>query len=628
MLRLAASAALFLACAADLPAQAPPAAAHAASGAITANANTRPAGTLRGGVLTLRLEVRRGTWHPLADDGPALAVYAFAEEGRPASIPGPLVRVPVGTRIRVSIRNLLDSAVVMHGLRTRPQAEPDTLGVAPGAVRRVEFLAGAAGTYFYWGNTSGLDVPSRYGADSQLSGALIVDEPGAPRDRVFVLGTWSTTPDTSGRTHPEREVSTFNGKAWPYSERLTLREGAPVRWRVINASRFVHPMHLHGFYFDLLSRGGWGADTVFAADRSRRAVTEALLAGGTNVMRWTPSRPGNWLFHCHFSNHVADRLAEHGPSAHAAGGMEEMGGMSGLVLGLHVLPRGGARRAAPPEAAPRRLRLLVNQRPNHYGDRPAMGYVLQEGAEPARDSVPFPSAMLVLRQGEPVAITVVNRLREPTSVHWHGLEIESFPDGVPGWSGSRGRLMPMIAPGDSFTARFTPPRAGTFIYHTHLGEVEQMIAGLYGALIVLGPGERWDPERDLVVLVGAGPPPRGFNRASGLVNGSTRPAPLSLRAGTRYRVRVVSINSEWRVRFALTADGVVQRWRALARDGADLEPWAAVEQPATMVSGAGETADFAWTPPAAGRYTLDVTSNRPGWRIPLALVVTPPVASP
>jgi hypothetical protein len=72
---------------------------------------------------------------------------------------------------------------------------------------------------------------------------------------------------------------------------------------------------------------------------------------------------------------------------------------------------------------------------------------------------------------------------------------------------------------------------------------------------------------------------------------------------------------------------VVQRWRALARDGADLEPWLAVEQPATLTTGAGETADFAWTPPAPGSYSLDISSIRPGWRIPLPLLVTAPVAS-
>ena len=38
-------------------------------------------------------------------------------------------------------------------------------------------------------------------------------------------------------------------------------------------------------------------------------------------------------------------------------------------------------------------------------------------------------------------------------------------------------------PRDSFVARFTPPRAGTFVYHTHVNESRQQLAGLAGALV-------------------------------------------------------------------------------------------------------------------------------------------------
>jgi FtsP/CotA-like multicopper oxidase with cupredoxin domain len=49
------------------------------------------------------------------------------------------------------------------------------------------------------------------------------------------------------------------------------------------------------------------------------------------------------------------------------------------------------------------------------------------------------TAALVLRRGELVAIPVVNRRSEPISVHWHGIELESFPDGVRGSSSARAR---------------------------------------------------------------------------------------------------------------------------------------------------------------------------------------------
>ena len=58
----------------------------------------------------------------------------------------------------------------------------------------------------------------------------------------------------------------------------------------------------------------------------------------------------------------------------------------------------------------------------------------------------------------------------------------------------------MIHAGHEFEARFTPPRAGTFMYHTHMNEVEQVEAGLSGPLIVLEPGQVFDPARDHVVM--------------------------------------------------------------------------------------------------------------------------------
>ncbi|HTE46094.1 MAG TPA: multicopper oxidase domain-containing protein [Gemmatimonadaceae bacterium] len=78
--------------------------------------------------------------------------------------------------------------------------------------------------------------------------------------------------------------------------------------------------------------------------------------------------------------------------------------------------------------------------------------------------MPVPGPVLELTRGERVAINIVNRSHDKAAIHWHGIELESFPDGVPGWSGAGNHVLPMIAPGDSFTVRFTPTRAGTFMY--------------------------------------------------------------------------------------------------------------------------------------------------------------------
>jgi FtsP/CotA-like multicopper oxidase with cupredoxin domain len=101
---------------------------------------------------------------------------------------------------------------------------------------------------------------------------------------------------------------------------------------------------------------------------------------------------------------------------------------------------------------------------------------------------------LILERGEPVAITVINRLPRAISVHWHGVELESYFDGVADWSGEPGRTAPASAPADSFTARFPPLRAGTFIHHVHMDSRNELGSGLYGPLLVFDAGTRFDAE--------------------------------------------------------------------------------------------------------------------------------------
>jgi FtsP/CotA-like multicopper oxidase with cupredoxin domain len=72
------------------------------------NANTKHAGSLANGVLTLRLDARRAVWHPNGDSLPSRAVLALAEASGPAVIPGPLVRVTAGTTVELTIRNTLE----------------------------------------------------------------------------------------------------------------------------------------------------------------------------------------------------------------------------------------------------------------------------------------------------------------------------------------------------------------------------------------------------------------------------------------------------------------------------------------------------------------------------------------
>jgi len=583
---------------------------------IAINDNRAGAGTLRDGVLTIRLEARLGDWRPDGDADPGITVAAFAEAGKPAQIPGPLIRVPTGTAIRVVVRNSLpDSTLFVHGLYTRGARGSDTVQVKPGEVREVRFDAGPPGTYFYWATTSATAAVGFRGPVSQLSGAFVVDSSpalGTPRDRVFVLGFWTPGDNTGfvARTDVNRFV--INGKSWPHTERLTYTVGDSVRFRIVNTTVVPHPMHLHGFYFNVDSRGSERSDTAYATGSAHFVVTERVAPGRTISLTWVPERAGNWLFHCHDNYHVLRNRPLDGSPLPAEQRMHvnnhalEM--MGGLVMGIEVRPNGSP--VPPPnDHGRRRLRLVARVDSGGTDTEPAYGYVLQDGGSTTPTRSPLlPGPTIVLKRGEPVSITVVNELPEATAVHWHGIELESYFDGVAGFSGGPGRVSPAIAPRDSFEARFTPPRAGTFIYHPHADEERQQQAGLSGAIIVVDDPTSYDPTHDLVLLVST--PRRDADGGTVLLNGTNAPQPLDMRVGERYRLRLVDIHTYRPSMITrLLRDSTLLTWRAVAKDGRDLPPDQATMRPAQQQSGNGETYDFEFTPTAPGNVRFTVSSG-------------------
>ena len=324
----------------------------------------------------------------------------------------------------------------------------------------------------------------------------------------------------------------------------------------------------------------------------------------TMAMTWVPERAGNWLFHCHLGFHVVPSARldpphrdSHDRMAHDAGTH-----MAGLVLGIAVRPRPDA--AEPARGKARRLHLFVQEGMKRGRAPRAMGFVLQRGTQPpAADSVEIPGSPLVLTRGQPTDIVIVNRLNEPTAIHWHGIELESYSDGVAGWSGAGDQLAPSVMPGDSFTARLTLPRAGTFMYHTHLNDIEQLTSGLYGGIVVLEPGKRWDGRRDHLFVTGWDGETRLPQRPHLLVNGDSLPGPLVLAPGVAHRLRFVNIGPAGLIRFGIYRDTTLVKWRRLAKDGANLPATQAILTPSRFLIAVGETYDFEFRP-EPGRYRL------------------------
>lgn len=589
------------------------------------NDNRTAAGTVSDSGVTLSLQAKRVMWHPDGDSLRGRFTEAFGESGREPMVPGPLVRVRAGTVVRFRVANTEIPDTLQFVLPPPLMLGLDTLKVPPGQTGELRVTLSQPGNYYYRAFTK--DVQSQeFQMKGLLAGAIVVDSAtGTPRaDRVFVVN-WLVDSLTRDGKEPnfDRMVFSINGRSWPHTERISATVGDSIRWRIINLNIDVHPMHLHGVYFRVDEFAGTPANLAMAGAPGRMAVTERMSAFSTMTMTWSPEKAGNWLFHCHFAIHlVPPPVLEKGAAGilapatgnHAQHANHSLTGMSGIVMGIHVNPRRGEAftDADPPR---RRLRLVAFADSGFPDSAPSFRFRLEEqrAGGSRLEARPGFSPTIELTRGEPVSINVVNTLKEPTAVHWHGIELESYYDGVAGFGGQGRRISPIVAPRDSFEARFTPPRSGTFIYHSHIQEVRQHAAGLLGALIVRDAGA--SVANDYVFMIKA---PRAWGAAGLEVNGQLNPDTIVVPVGVPTRFRFINLSAfNPNAAFILTArrdsasvvavgaDSLILRWQFVAKDGADLPESQRAIKAARQIVGMGETYDYLYTPTAVGDLRIE-----------------------
>jgi len=145
----------------------------------------------------------------------------------------------------------------------------------------------------------------------------------------------------------------------------------------------------------------------------------------------------------------------------------------------------------------------------------------------------IPGPTLRFRPGDKLRLYFKNDLDEASSVHWHGLVVPNSMDGV-------GLLnMPPVMPGETFVYEFTIPNTpGTFMYHAHMNDMQQVAMGLSGAFIVdPRDGASGEYDQDRIVFL---------NNIQGryLVNGKEFPNidPWLVKKGQLIRVRLLNMS--------------------------------------------------------------------------------------
>jgi hypothetical protein len=158
-----------------------------------------------------------------------------------------------------------------------------------------------------------------------------------------------------------------------------------------------------------------------------------------------------------------------------------------------------------------------------------------------------PGPTIEVMEGDRVRVVFENRLPEPTTVHWHGIEVPIAMDGVPAIS------QPVVEPGGRFTYEFTLHQHGTFFYHSH-GAMQEML-GMLG-LFIIHPQTPYTPgvQKDYALVLqeyavlpnNATPNSLSMEFNWLTFNGKAAPAttPLLVKLGERVRLRLVNIGMD------------------------------------------------------------------------------------
>ncbi|WP_285373637.1 copper resistance system multicopper oxidase [Pseudomonas sp. lyk4-TYG-107] len=129
--------------------------------------------------------------------------------------------------------------------------------------------------------------------------------------------------------------------------------------------------------------------------------------------------------------------------------------------------------------------LFIGETPVNFTGRPRTAMTINGS---------LPGPLLRWREGDTVTLRVRNRLKDSTSIHWHGILLPANMDGVPGLS------FHGIEPGGVYVYQFKVRQHGTYWYHSHSGLQEQ--AGVYGPLVIdAKEPEPFQYDRDYVVML-------------------------------------------------------------------------------------------------------------------------------
>ncbi|OFW78618.1 MAG: hypothetical protein A2Z48_07255 [Actinobacteria bacterium RBG_19FT_COMBO_70_19] len=245
--------------------------------------------TIENGWKVFELTAQEVTW----ETEPGVFVDAMGFNG---TVPGPELRVNPGDKVRIIVRNEMTQPTTMHlhgvtvpnGMDGVPYITQDP--IMPGGFFTYEFeVVDPPGFYVYHSHFNSTEQVGK-----GMYGAIYIEPKGGFSDvygeKIEVESTMFLGDGPTGYV--------LNGKGFPATQPIVAELGDDVLIHLANDGALIHPMHLHGYHFEVVAEDGFVLEQPYMAD------TLMVAPGQRFDILVKADYPGVWAYHCHILPHV------------------------------------------------------------------------------------------------------------------------------------------------------------------------------------------------------------------------------------------------------------------------------------------------------------------------------------
>ncbi|WP_408011674.1 multicopper oxidase family protein [Pseudalkalibacillus sp. A8] len=241
------------------------------------------------------------------------------------------LKVKKGEKVRIRLVNagFISHNIHLHGhefkvvasdgqpIENPASIKDQTIPIAPGERYDIEFIANNPGKWFLESHDSdeaakgmrtfieyeGNDTKDDQSNMTENLQTLDITKYGGSGKALFDLNQQydiEYTMDLNTKVRDSESVFTINDRTWPDTEKINVQKGDLVKVKLKNNSKKDdHPMHLHGHFFQVLSKN---EKTISGAPIMKDTLN--LKPGEEYIVAFKANNPGNWMFHCHDLHHA------------------------------------------------------------------------------------------------------------------------------------------------------------------------------------------------------------------------------------------------------------------------------------------------------------------------------------